>query len=206
MPIIFLQPGYILQRRCPSSIIILFQVWRYRGLSTCKKDVSIYTTTIAVSIYTQHSMELSSRRVFSVRVPVSFHWTRRYRSGYEVLDGTADGYNDEKRKPNRGTAPRKLRLGHRRRTKVLFIAGIYRRFRVRIVRVRSYSWGLLLKRLKAFYRRLLAEVMETAPTLEMLIKSAPQIFPHSFWQTNYAIFYKVGRSVVDTMCSVYIWV
>lgn len=124
------------------------------------------------------SMELSSRRVFRLRVPISLHWTRRYKAGYVLLDSTSDEYGHEE-KPKRGSAPPILRLGHGRK-KGLFIAGMCRRFRVRIVRMRNYSWGLLLKRLKAFYLRLLTDIMETGPTVEMIMNSAPLIYPHSF--------------------------
>jgi len=123
-------------------------------------------------------MELSSRRAFRLRVPISLRWTRHYKAGYDLLESTADGY-DHKTKPNRRSAPPTLRLGHRRK-KGLFIAGICRRFRVRIVRVHNYSWGLLLKRLKAFYLRLLTDIIDTGPTVEMLMNSAPHIYPHSF--------------------------
>lgn len=157
--------------------ILYFKFQGITGSHLCKfLDCNIYTAT---SIYTQHSMEWSSKRVFRLRAPIGLHWTRRYKAGYEILDSTADGY-DEKRKPNRPTAPPTLRLGRRKKMKGLFIAGICRRFRVRIVRTRSYSWGLLLKKLKAFYLRLLTEIIETAPTVEMLIHSGPHIYPHSF--------------------------
>lgn len=123
-------------------------------------------------------MELSSRRVFRLRVPISLHWTRRYKAGYILLDSTADGY-DHKTKPKRRSDPPMLRLGQGKK-KGLFIAGMCRRFRVRIVRMRNYSWGLLLKGLKAFYLRLLTDIMETGPAVEMLMNSVPHICPHSF--------------------------
>ena len=53
-------------------------------------------------------------------------------------------------------------------------------FCVRIVRVHNYSWGFLLKGLEAFYLRLLTDVIETGPTVEMLMNSAPHIYPHTF--------------------------
>lgn len=119
-------------------------------------------------------MEFSSKRVFRLRAPIAIHWARRH---YDLLESTpeADG-DDRNTKPSRKRAPPKLRLG-RHRKKRLFIAGICRRLRVRIL---GASTGLLLfKRLKAFYHRLLAALIEAGPGIEM-INSGAFIDAHSF--------------------------
>lgn len=108
-------------------------------------------------------MEVSSKIVFILRVPIGIHWARRR---YDLLDNTPkeDG-EDHKRKFSRKRAPPTLRLG-RHRKKGLSIAGICRRFRVRILR--AYRELQLWKGLNAFFHRLLAELIEAGPGMEMI--------------------------------------
>lgn len=120
-------------------------------------------------------MELSSKRVFRMRGPISICWPPH---PYELLESTpeADG-GHEKRKPNRRSAPPTLRLGRRRKIKGLFIPELCKRFHVRILRAKRVL--LLLKRLKAFYLRFVAKMMEAAPAVEMVMNSTVLISPHS---------------------------
>ena len=137
---------------------------------------SIYTQ-LQYSIYTQHRMSVSSKRVFRLRVPIGIQWPCGSQIGYELLPSTADHWDHKKRKHNR----RSLILG-RRRQKGLFIApGICRRLRVRIVRPDSFRWGLpLLKRFNGFLLRLLTETRKAGPAMKELINSSPIFYPPAF--------------------------
>ena len=95
----------------------------------------------------QHNMDSSSKiKISRFIFPISIHWARHYEASYELL-------RSDKKKPNtrRRVVMQNVRLGHRRTR--LFIVGICRRICVRIQRVYSYNWGLLLKRLEPFYLR-----------------------------------------------------
>eukprot|EP01018_Ginkgo_biloba_P008042 Gb_28224 [translate_table: standard] len=118
----------------------------------CLKSSSLVNST-----HSQRRRRMPKRKkVFNLVKSVGIRW-HPSGSGYQMIQREENGMEKPKR--------RKLatvKLGNSRKS---IMVRIYRRFRVRIFK--GYCWALL-KRLKAFYIRLLADMKEAAPVLDMI--------------------------------------